>query len=252
MLQPNLIRTNGKGSSNVLNKDTAENFANGEYVIYVGFGSDSGVLPTAPTFPGMTWTQRVNPAQVAGYGVVGIWTARAPVGGGSGTLTCRATWSGTGGNAFACHWAVFGNVAAYADWWATRNSGTPNSNIIQRQHNSVIYYANVDWNVVNADAGRTYRIPAGASFSERHYNRDAQQTTYAGYYYNLGEPNDTLAIGMTAPAGQKWGHAAVEVYGYNNPKAYVSNGNGTMDPVSLVGFSNGNGTTSNVNEVILT
>lgn len=241
-LQPNFIRSNGQGSSTALTKDVGEGFANGEYVVYVGFGSDAGVTPLAPTFPGMTWTERVNPAAVTGYGRVGMWTARAPVGGGSGTLTARATWSGTGGNAFAWHLAVFGNVDAYDDWWSTRNSGAPNSNVIQRSHNSVIYYACVDWNVRDG-ATRAYRIPAGTSFSEKHYNRDTQQTTYAGMYYNLGEPSDTLAIGMTTPSTQKWAHAAVEFHGYLNPKAYVSNGNGTMDPVTLVGLSKGNGTT---------
>lgn len=250
-LQPNFIRSNGKGSSTALNKDTAETFANDEYVVYIGFGSDSGVAPTAPTFPGMVWTERVAPVSVAGYGRVGMWTARAPAGGGSGTLTCRATWSGTGGSAFACHWAVFGNVDAYDDWWVSRNSGAPSSTFIQRSHNSVVYYANVDWNVVDG-ATRTYRAISGATFTETHYNRDNQQTTYAGYYRNLGEPSDTLTYGMTAPTGQKWSHAAIEFHGRLNPKAYVSNGNGTMAPVTIVGFSNGNGTTSTVNQVIIT
>lgn len=250
MKQPFIVRTSGQGSSTALTKDVAENFTAGQFLVYVGFGSDAGVAPLAPTFPGLTFTQRVNPASVTGYGRVGIWTAPVPSNV-SGTLTCRATWTGTGGSAFAWHLGVLGDVAGYIDWWSTRNSGAPNSNMIQRNHNSILYYANVDWNVVDG-ATRTYRIPAGAAFTERHYNRDNQQTTYAGMFYNLGEPGDTLAIGMTAPAGQKWAHAAVELYGPLNPKAYVSEGNGTMSPVSLVGFSNGNGTTSNVNEVILT
>ena len=250
MLQPQFVRSNGAGNSTALTRDVSEYFANDEYVVYVGMTSDSGIVPQAPTFPGMTWTQRVLIAGFSGYGGLGMWTGRAPAGGGGGTLTARATWSGTGGNSFAWHLQVYKNVAGYDDWWGFRGSGAPSGSATQRSHNSVYVYANVDWNVRNGSA-RAYIAPSGATFAEKHYSLDSAMTTYAGQLYNMGEPNDTFTYGMTTPSTQKWTQACIEIHGYDNPKAYVKTASG-MDPVTLVGFSNGAGGTTTVNSVTLT
>lgn len=237
--QPVFVRSTGVGSSATLNKDQAQSFTAGQFLVYVGFGSDAGVAPQPPVFPGLTWTNRVNIVGFTGFGSLVMWTAPVPTNV-SGTLQARATWTGTGGNAFAWHLSVFTDVAGYIDWWAARSTGAPTHNAIQRRHNSIYFYANVDWNVVDG-ATRAYRTWTGASFAEKHYNRDTAQTTYAGYWFNLGEPNDTTAYGMTAPAGQKYTHACIELYGPDNPKAYVKTATG-MDPVTIVGLSKGNGT----------
>lgn len=237
---PVFVRSIGVGSSTALNKDLAVSFTAGQFLVYIGFGSDSGVTPTPPVLTGVTWTSRVSVLGFTGFGTLIIYTA--PVNANvSGTLQARATWSGTGGNAFAWHCAVFTDVAGYIDWWTSRGSGAPTHNAIQREHNSIYYYGCVDWNVTDG-ATRTYRTWTGATFNEKHYNRDTAQTTYAGYWSGLGEPGDTTAYGMTVPATMKWTHAIIELYGPDVPKAYVKTATG-MDPVTIVGLSKGDGTT---------
>lgn len=96
-------------------------------------------------------------------------------------------------------------------------SGGPSLNITTTQANSALCVINADWNAVDG-ASRTWRTvngitPTSGNGLEKTYFRDAAQyTVYAALYDDAGSVA-SKTVGLSAPTGQKYAIAVVEVKG---------------------------------------
>jgi hypothetical protein len=154
------------------------------------------------------WTlqQDVNPG--GNFPRVQIWTAIAN---GAGTCTVTLTPVGFGGSDRWCggrirNYTAHGFVGASSQ---TSGSGAPTLNITTLRPNSAVLVVNADWNAVDG-ASRTWRANAGA-LTEGSYERNAAAgASYSGTHEDAGAVN-TYAVGLSAPTGQAYGIAAIEV-----------------------------------------
>jgi plastocyanin len=153
----------------------------------------------------LTWTQQ-QVVNVNGYGWLSIWTATVDI---NKTMTVTFTRGGRVGD-YGGNVLQFRNARGIgASAKANVASGTPTLNLTTTQSNSAIVVANVDWTALSG-ASRTWRTNAG-SFTERSYAAvSGAYTIYSGYHANAGLIG-TYAVGLSAPAGQKYSIVAVEV-----------------------------------------
>ena len=90
-------------------------------------------------------------------------------------------------------------------------SGAPTLNITTTQANSAIVLTNGDWNASDG-ASRVWRTNAGALSETSYFRNTTNYAIYGGYHADAGAIN-TYAVGLSAPSGQGYSIAAVEVLG---------------------------------------
>ncbi|SFK69603.1 Ig-like domain-containing protein [Methylocapsa palsarum] len=153
----------------------------------------------------LNWIQQ-QVVSVPSYGWVSIWTAAVDA---NKTMSITFTREGGtgnyGGNIFAFRNAIIGASSN------TNGFGSSTLNFTTTQTNSAIVVANVDWNAVSGSS-RVWRTNAGA-FTEKSYaNVSGAYSIYGGFHQNAGA-SGTYAVGLSAPDGEKYSIAAVEVKG---------------------------------------
>ncbi|HEX6969055.1 MAG TPA: choice-of-anchor Q domain-containing protein [Micromonosporaceae bacterium] len=142
-----------------------------------------------------------------------VWVWVAEVGDTSpGEMTVTTTWWGTGGNhgMVVERWANTMVTATPAGNDTVTGTGTPNVTVTPTNANSVLTWVNADWNVTSGTP--SYRNGATQTQVANQNNIRA----FAAYQ----EPDDISAqtVGMTAPTGQTWSIAAVELLPAPDPE----------------------------------
>lgn len=181
----------------------------GDVLVAVGISEDAS-YPITITNNGaaLTWTeqQQVN---VASYTRVYIWTT-VLAGDRTGLTVTFTTVS------FGMHG---GNVLTYrgSDGVGASNKtnvsgAAPSLGLTTAQDNSAIIIANGDWNAADGTT-RTWRTVNGSAATEQSYLRDsAHYSAYVGRHIDAGTAG-AKTVGLSAPSGQKYSIAAVEVKG---------------------------------------
>ena len=163
--------------------------------------ADAALTSTTPT--GLTFTSRVNVGNTGSTARTAIYTAT----GAGSSITVTAAFGG-GGNWRALVVEVWAN-AQLAGTPATHSvvggSGAPTDTITTVANNSIVTWANGDWVAIDGTT-RTYR----SSATEVAYHWvSGQYTVYAAYQAAASAGSQTY--GLTAPAGQTYTLAAVEI-----------------------------------------
>jgi hypothetical protein len=158
----------------------------------------------------LTWDNKQT-VNVTDYCWLGLWTATVDSDKSMAVTFARTTDPGA---------QVFygGNVLTFraSDGVGASNktnvaSGAPTLNLGTTQDNSVVVVANGDWNAADG-ASRTWRANAGALTEKTYFRDSSNYTVYGGYHADAGAAN-TYAVGLSAPTGQKYSIAAVEIKG---------------------------------------
>lgn len=179
----------------------------GDVLVAVGISEDSSyALTISNNSTALTWTeqQQVN---VASNTRVYIWTTVMAAGRTGLTVTASQAGFGTHG----LNVLTFRGSDGVGASNKTTGSGGPSLGLTTTQANSAIVIGNGDWNAIDGTT-RTWRT-VGAPATEQTYFRDsAHYTTYVGYHADAGTAA-AKTIGLSAPVGQAYAIAAVEVKG---------------------------------------
>lgn len=164
--------------------------------------ADAGQTITTPT--GLTFTSRVNVGTFNASTRTAIFTAV----GANAAVTVTAAFGGTA-NIRALIVEVY-SAAQLAGTPATNSivagSGAPTSTITTVGTSSIVSWANGDWAAIDGSSSRAYR----SSATETAYHRvTGQDTAYAAYQAAASAGSQTY--GLTAPVGQTYTMAAIEI-----------------------------------------
>jgi hypothetical protein len=182
--------------------------ANDVLVAYVTGHTNTSVATISNSGVALAWTQR-QVVVVTGYCWVSIWTA-VPTGTRPGlTVTFTSTGS-TGG----CVLQFRDSNGVGASAKTNVLSGAPTLDVTTTSADSAVVVVNADALVLSG-AARVWRTNAGA-LTETQYVLSGFHTVYGGYHASSGAA-DVVAVGLTAPTGQKYSIAAVEVLGQTPP-----------------------------------
>jgi hypothetical protein len=160
-----------------------------------------------PTGGGLVWTlKRRN--LVNQFNETAVWTATA-----TEAKTFKVTFArGATSRRFGGNVLVYRKSAGVgASVQRTEASAAPSFNITTEKDHSAIVMAIGDWNAIDGKS-RVYRTNAGA-FTEQTYQFIAGVwTVYGGFHADAGVAG-TYAVGLSAPAGQKYSLVAIEILG---------------------------------------
>jgi hypothetical protein len=187
----------------------AFNVQTGDILVAYAVAEDSnGSTNISVSGGSLTWTSRQN-ISVNAFAYVGMWTAVVDTSK-SMSVTFSISNPALGSNFGANVLTFRGSDGVGASVQAT-GTGAPSVNISTTQVNSAIVVVNGDWNSTDGTS-RTWRNNAGA-FTEQTYNRNASlYAVYGGYHADAGAIG-TYAVGLSAPTGQKYSIAAIEIKG---------------------------------------
>lgn len=185
---------------NVLQKDVL--------VAYAMTDSEATTVNISNSGAALAWTLQ-QAVLVTGFSWLGLWThvveqSRAAV---------TVSFAGVGGGFFGGDVLVVRGSDGVGASSKANGSGAPTLNITTTRANSLVVVPNVDF-AVGAGA-RTWRTGAGA-LTETTFANATNMTVYGGYHADAG-PAGTYAVGLSAPTGQTYSIAAVEVFGQVPP-----------------------------------
>jgi hypothetical protein len=178
--------------------------------ILIAFMGSEDNEPTPGSISGgsLTWTQEQS-IDVLNFCGITIWSAVVDANKSMTVSVSRTLGSGTqkwGFNVLTFR----GSDGVGASNKTNVASGAPTLNLTTTQANSAIVVANGDWAALTT--ARTWRANAGA-FTENTYDTGGgSYTMYGGYHADAGAAG-TYAVGLSAPTGQKYSIAAIEVKG---------------------------------------
>lgn len=161
----------------------------------------------------LTWTNRqiVNPDPQSGlWSTLRIDTASVDS---NKSMTVSFSKSGSSSVLFGGNALTFrGSDGIGASSSDNVSNGAPSLGITTTEDDSAVAVVVVDWNASDG-ASRVWRQVNGASPVEVTYFRDSDEyTVYAAYYANVGTAG-AKTVGLSAPSGQKYAIAAVEILG---------------------------------------
>jgi len=170
----------------------------------------------APTLTGETWVAQEEGGVSGTSCEIDARTCIIASSGSSETVSVAATgagadWWGANVLQFTASDGIGAAESAFA------GSGAPSLAITTTQDNSAIAVIVADFNAIDG-ASRTWRTvngtaPTAANGFERTYFRDASHyTLYVAYYPDAGTAG-AKTVGLSAPAGQTYSIAAIEVKG---------------------------------------
>lgn len=157
--------------------------------------------------PDLTWTKRQE-VLVSGFTTATIWTATADFTG-SMTVTLSDTEAGQKHGLNVLTFRSSDGVGASSK--TNVDGEAPTLDITTTQANSAIVVVNGDWNAADGTT-RTWRANAGALTEQSYFRNASNYTIYIGYHADSGAVA-TYAVGLSAPAGQKYSIAACEIKG---------------------------------------
>jgi hypothetical protein len=168
---------------------------------------DGGAFPT-PTGGSLTYTLRQSDA-TASHDRIALWTA--VVGTSPGSMTVSVGSPGAVNNNHSIvveRWSNAQLAASPVSVKATGVSSAPSTAITTAAGNSVVSWLDSDWNSVDG-ASRAY-ITSSATPVETGYRFITSNITFY-WAYQLASTAGSQTFGLTAPGGQNWSLAAVEV-----------------------------------------
>lgn len=204
----------------------------GDILVVVGVTEDGGLYTLGtPSGGGLTYSLQQS-VVVSSYCAVYVWTATS---GSSQTFTLSITMSGgtAGWGWNASRWSGSDGVGNSSK--TNVASGAPSLALTTAGDNSAIVAVDGDWNAADG-ASRTWRTingitPAAGGTGELVYFRDATRyTAYVGYWSDAGTAG-SKTTGLSAPSGQKYAIAAVEV------KGTASGSGATATPAAVAGVA---------------
>lgn len=185
----------------------------GDTLAIFGMTGDGAFTLATPTGGGLTYTLQQS-VVVSSFGTVYLWTAPAASG---QTFTMSITESG-GSALWAYNCLRFsGSAGIGASNKTNVTSGAPSLGLTTTGANSAIVVANVDWNAADGTS-RTWRT-ANTAATEQTYFRDAANYTVYGAYHADSGAAGAKTVGLSAPTGQKYSIAAVEILGSSSTPA---------------------------------
>jgi hypothetical protein len=191
-------------------KSASVTVANGDALVVIAITEDESRSLGTPTGGGLTYTlqEEVN---VTDYTHVYVWTALSAS---SQSFTLDVAHA-SGDNTMWYGLIVlrFSSVSSIGAAEKTNvSSGAPSLSITTTSANSSLVIASGDWNATDGTA-RTWRSVNGSAATETTYFRDASHyTVYTGYHSDAGSTG-AKTVGLSAPSGQKYAIAAVELVG---------------------------------------
>lgn len=181
----------------------------GDTLVLVAAESNGGGTLGTPTDngPGLTWTLRQSVHVSTSWSDVYIWTATATT-----AATFNVTVAKTGGSPVwgfnVLRFSGTGGVGASSK--TNVSSGAPSLSLTTTGANPAIVVINADWNAVDG-ASRTWRSVNGTPTEVTYVRVSASTVTdYAAYHPDAGTAG-AKTVGLSAPAGQKYSIAAVEI-----------------------------------------
>lgn len=188
------------------------------FAVIEGYNPGSGNMTLSisdNTSGALTWTNQ-QVVQVTEYTWVSVWTTTTDARSMTVTLT-RSTDPGTD-MYFGANVLTFrGSDGVGASNKTNVSSGAPSLALTTTTDNAAIVAANGDWNAADGSS-RTWRTinsitPTSGNGLERTYFRDsAHYTVYIAYWSDVGSAG-SKTTGLSAPSGQKYSIAVVEVKG---------------------------------------
>jgi hypothetical protein len=177
----------------------------GDVLVAYGLTADAGITESV-SGGSLTWTLRRGD-ETSGYGANYIWTATAPS---NATITVTFTRT-AGSNEFGGDVLQFRNSSGIGASSGTHASGAPSLSLTTTEAHSAVVVASVDWNAVSGSS-RTWRTTAGALTETSYFFSSGGYTGYGGYHADVGAAG-AKTVGLSAPGGQKYATAAIEVKG---------------------------------------
>lgn len=177
-------------------------------LIVVRAGNENGSETFGtPTATGWTFTAGPNTGIANTTGRAALWTATAPS---TGTVTIQMTTGGTTSNWWGFVVSVWRNHGGVGNTGSANNqSGAPTMSITMSGANSGIDWITTDFNAVDGTS-RTYRSVNGAATEDNYFRDSAHYTVYYAYHPDASTTG-AKSVGESAPSGQKYGGAAVEI-----------------------------------------
>lgn len=180
--------------------------ATGDVLVVKGVAADAGMTWGTPTGGGWTYTNRVNIGTAANTTRVAIWTA--PVGAGGTAMTVSLTPAGLSNwhSMVVEVWSSAQLAASPAVASTNAGSGAPTQALTTAAPGSVVSWCNGDWAAVSP-ASRTFRdAPTDEGV------HDGSTTQYVAYYaYQAAASAGSQTFGLTAPTGQTYSIAGIEI-----------------------------------------
>lgn len=200
--------------------------ANGEVIVVKMATWDKGITMGTPTGGSQTYTKRCEAAPGAGFfGYNAVWTA--VISGSPGSMTISSTPSASCRHSMIVErWTSAQLAASPAVNSVVSGSGAPAADIVTAAANSVVSWASTDVNSVDPGTP-AYRL--SATEDGRYDGHLGSNSVHYFAYASVGAAG-TYTMGMTAPTGQAWTLAGVEVQAAAstvNGSASLS-GSGTM------------------------
>lgn len=177
----------------------------GDVLVAYGMTADASITESV-SGGSLTWTPRISDETV-GYGASYEWTATAPS---NATITVTFTRT-SGSNEFGGDVLQFRNSSGIGASSIAHGSGAPSLGLTTTEAHSAVVVASVDWNAVSGSS-RTWRTGAGALTETSYFFSSGGYTGYGGYHADAGSPG-AKTVGLSAPTGQQYATAAIEVKG---------------------------------------
>lgn len=198
-------------------KTAAVDLAPGDVLVVCGAAEADGLVISTPTGGGLTYTPDET-VVVTNYAAIYTWTV-ASTSGQTYTLSLDT-------NNFSLFWGFnavrfSGSNGAGGSAQAHVLSGAPTLNLTTTGDNSALVCIVADFNAVDGTS-RTWRTvngitPTAGNGYELTYFRDASAyTVYVAYYPDAGLIG-TCTVGLSAPTGQKYSIAVIEVLATDAP-----------------------------------
>jgi hypothetical protein len=177
----------------------------GSIVVAKVTAGDAGTTSTTPT--GLTFTSQLNIGTGGSTCRVAIYTAT----GGGSAVTVTAAFGGTGNvrSLVVEVWTgaqLAATPATHSTNTTTPPTGAPTDTITTTGANSVVTWINADYSAVDGTS-RTYRSSA---VETGYHTVSLQDTVYCAYQ---GASAGSQTYGLTAPTGQTYTLASVEIQG---------------------------------------
>ncbi len=191
-------------------KSASVTVANGDALVVIAIVEDESRSLATPSGGGLTYTlqEEVN---VTDYTHLYIWTALSA----SGQTFALDVTSSSGDNTMWYGFIAlrFSSVSSIGAAEKTNvSSGAPSLSITTTSANSSLVVAVGDWNATDGTS-RTWRSVNGSAATETTYFRDASHfTAFTGYHTDAGATG-AKTVGLSAPSGQKYSIASVELVG---------------------------------------
>lgn len=199
-------------------------------------GLQSVVTPSA-TGGSVTWTQRVRQPAANNGNTSAAWCWTGTVGATATGITVSlarpttdtALWWGMSATVYRDHGGV-GQVFSGTN--GTGANSAPSVGVSCSANSAVVCVVN-DWNAADGTS-RTWRTINGAAETETIYFRDAaHHAAYGGYRADTGAAG-TITQGLTAPTGQRWVLAGVEILASAGLSASPADSFGITDSAAAV------------------